>query len=74
MYVTTADEGFDHSVYIQMCVCVLGGVLQDTDSTAELHATTVLTLLEHLQLTDVTLVMHDLGGEECLTRAVSTVL
>lgn len=38
-------------------------VLQDSDITAE---------LEHLQLTDVTLVMHDWGGEECLTRVVST--
>ena len=38
-------------------------VLQESDVTAELHATTVIALLEHLQLQNVTLVMHDWGGE-----------
>lgn len=38
-------------------------VLQDRDVTTELHATTVGALMEHLQLQDVILVMHDWGGE-----------
>ena len=40
--------------------------LQDSDTTAELHATTVVALLEHLGLQDVTLVMHDWGGKAVL--------
>lgn len=45
------------------CCAVLVCCMQDSDISAELHATTLVALLEHLQLQDVTLVMHDWGGE-----------
>lgn len=44
-------------------ICVIRSTLQDSDITADLHATTVVALLEHLGLQDVTLVMHVWGGK-----------
>lgn len=48
-------------------------LLRESDITTELHATTVIALLQHLQLQDVTLVMHDWGGGCCAAAAAAAI-